>query len=162
LQEKQKLIEKYLPELNELYKPRIEAPIIEVFEGKEGIKTVLQDIIETKKEMLDLGSTGRFPQLFPYYSEIFHKERVKNKIKIRIVYNDDKYGRARGKSLSKLSITEVRYMRKTSPTTTYIYGEKVVIIIWEKEKLVAIMIKDKDVAESYRNYFESIWKTAKK
>lgn len=167
LQEKQKLIEKYLPELNQLYKPKIKVPIVEVFEGKEGIKTVLRDVLRENKEWLCLGSTGKSKELIPFFLEQWHKQRVKQKMPLRVIYNDDKFGRARGKEVEKQKYTKqrytkVKYMPKTSPTTTYIYGEKVIIIIWEKEKLVAIMIKDKDVAESFKSYFETVWKVARK
>jgi len=162
IQEKQKLIEESLPELHELYKPQFNHPIVEVYEGKEGVKTVLKDVLRERKEWLCLGSTGKSEELVPFFLEHFHKQRIKQKIPLKVIYNDDEYGRERGKKIFTQKFSQVRYMEKRSPTTTYIYGEKVVIIIWEKEKLVAVMIKDFDVAESYRSYFEAMWKVAKR
>src|SRR3989344_5713471 len=162
LREKEKLIEEKLPELNELYKPKIKAPVIEVFEGKEGIKTVLRDVLKENKEWLCLGSTGKSKEVIPFFLEHLHKQRVKQKLKLKVIYNNDKFGRERGKEVEKQKYSEVKYMPKTSPTTTYIYGEKVIVIVWEKEKLVAVMIQDKDIADSYRSYFNGLWKIGKK
>jgi len=61
-----------------------------------------------------------------------------------------------------MPLSEARFMKKLSPTTTYIYGEKVVIILWEKDKLIAIMIKDGTISKSYKEFFETIWKVASK
>lgn len=161
LKEKQNEVEMYLPELNKLYAPKSKAPVVEVFEGKEGIKTVLRDVLRENKEWLCLGSTGKSKESIPFFLEQLHKQRMKQKLPLKVIYNDDKFGETRGKEVEKQKFAKVKYIKKTSPTTTYIYGDKVVIIIWEKEKLVAVMIKDKDVADSYRSYFESMWEVAK-
>lgn len=162
LREKEKFIEEKLPELNKLYKPKIKAPVVEVFEGKEGIKTVLRDVLKENKEWLCLGSTGKSKEVIPFFLEQLHKQRVKQKLELKVIYNDDKFGKERGKEVEKQKYAEVKYMPKTSPTTTYIYGEKIIIIVWEKEKLVAVMINDKDIADSYRSYFNGLWGIGKK
>ncbi len=162
LKEKQKIVEEYLPELKDMYKLRAKIPIIEVFEGKEGIKTVLQDILRENKEWFCLGSTGKSKELIPFFLEHFHKQRIKQKIPLKVIYNDDKFGKERGKEVRKQKYAQVKYMLKTSPVTTYVYGDKVIIILWEKEKLIAIMINDNDIADSYKSYFNLLWKIAKK
>jgi len=161
LKEKEDLVQRVLPNLQKLYKPKVKKTIVEVYEGKEGIKTVLNDVLKVGKEWLCLGSTGKSKEIIPFYLEHFHKQRIKQKILLRVIYNDDKLGRERGKEISKLPYSRVKFMQKLSPTTTYIYGDKVVIILWEKEKLLAIMIGDKNIAQSYREFFEAIWKTTK-
>ena len=161
VREKEDLIQKILPNLQELYKPKIKKPTVEVYEGKEGIKTVLDDVLKIGKEWFCLGSTGKSEEIIPFYLEHFHKQRIKQKIHLKVIYNDDEFGRKRGVEISKLPYSDVRYMQKLSPTTTYIYENKVVIISWEKEKLLAIMITDKDISQSYEEFFKAIWKTAK-
>ncbi len=52
-------------------------------------------------------------------------------------------------------------MRKTDPTTTYIYGNKVAVVIWLKERSLAIMIEDDIIAKSFKEFFEILWRTAK-
>ena len=44
---------------------------------------------------------------------------------------------------------------------TNIYSDKVAIILWSKENPFAILIKQREIAEAYRNYFEMLWKTCK-
>jgi len=162
LKEKENLVKEALPMLKELYKPKSKKPVIEIFEGKEGIKTVLQDILKENKEWLCLGSTGKSEELVPFFLSHFHKQRIKQKLPLKVIYNEDGFGRKRGEEVSKQKYSQIRYMQKTSPTTTYVYGEKTIIIHWEKDKLFAVMIQDKEIADSYRSYFNEIWKIAKK
>ncbi len=161
IDEKKKLVEKSLPELQELFKPRVQAPTIEVFEGKEGIKTVLFDVLRENKEWMCMGSTGKSPEIIPFVLEHFHKKRIKQKILLKAIFNDDEFGRERGKTVSKQQFAQVKYLQKTSPATIYIYGNKVTTILWQKEKLIAIMIKDKDIAQTYKEYFDALWQIAK-
>jgi len=162
LKERQSIVEDYLPELNNLYKPKIISPVVEVYDGQEGIKTILREVLNENKGWLCLGSTGKSVEIIPFFLEHLHKQRIKQKMPLRVIYNDDKRGRARGKEIENQRYTEVRYMPKTSPSTTYVYGNNVATIIWEKDKLVAIKIDDKDVADAYKSYFEELWKIAKK
>lgn len=48
----------------------------------------------------------------------------------------------------------------TSPTSTFIFNNKVVIFIWE-EPLHGILIENKETYNSYKEYFEELWKIAK-
>ena len=140
-------------------KPK-EKPKVEVYEGKEGVKTVFNDALKEGKEFLCFGSTGISPGIIPYELTHFHKQRIKRKIPWRVIYNDDKFGRKRGQEASKWPYSTVKYMEKTSPTTTYCYSNKVAIVLWIKERLLAIMIQDKIIANSYKDFFEILWKNA--
>jgi len=42
-----------------------------------------------------------------------------------------------------------------------IYGNKTAIILWAKQPIV-IAIREKEIADAYKNYFELMWRLAKK
>ena len=112
IKEKEGIIQRILPNLQELFKPQVKKPLVEVYEGKEGIKTVLNDVLKVGKEWLCLGSTGKSKEIIPFYLEHFHKQRIRQKIPLRVLYNDDNLGKERGKEISKLPYTHVRFMQK--------------------------------------------------
>ncbi len=160
--EKKELLLQALPELLGMQNKKIEEKAkVEVYEGKEGVKTIFNDVLRVGKEFLCFGSTGISPDIIPYELARFHRERIKRKIPWRVIYNDDKFGRKRGQETSKWKYSQVRYMHKTGPTTTYCYGNKVAIAIWIKKRLLAIMIEDNIIAKSFKEFFEVLWKTAK-
>ncbi len=57
---------------------------------------------------------------------------------------------------------EYRYLpeKYLVPASTNIYGDTTAILIWTPEPIV-ISIESKEVAESYRQYFSTLWKLAK-
>jgi hypothetical protein len=59
--------------------------------------------------------------------------------------------------------SKVKYLpeKYASPLAVNIYGDKVAIILWSKETPLAIVIKNRAIAEGYRKYFEFMWKVAK-
>ncbi len=40
-------------------------------------------------------------------------------------------------------------------------GEEMILIIAWSEKPVGVLIKSKEVADNFKNYFDSVWKIAK-
>ncbi|HLD43419.1 MAG TPA: helix-turn-helix domain-containing protein [Candidatus Nanoarchaeia archaeon] len=160
--EKEKLVQEALPELLSLkHKDLDKKTKVEIYEGKEGVKTLFNDVLKVGKEFLCFGSTGISPDILPYELSRFHKERIKRKIHWKVIYNNDELGRKRGMEASKWKYSQVKYMEKTSPTTTYCYGNKVAIVLWIKERLLAVMIEDEIITNSFKEFFEVLWKNAK-
>jgi sugar-specific transcriptional regulator TrmB len=161
LHEKENSILKILPNLKKAYGKHGERPIVEVYEGKEGMKTILNDIIRSKKEWLVIGSTGGGPYvLHDFFIEKFHKERVKNKIKLKVLFNDTPNGRKRATTLQQMQLIETKFLPPThqSPATIYIYDYKTAIIIWLAiGKPFAILIESKEISHSFRFYFNLLW-----
>ena len=46
------------------------------------------------------------------------------------------------------------------PTTTLIYGDKIVLFNWELP-YNAVVISNKNLTDTYRNHFELLWKISK-
>ena len=65
------------------------------------------------------------------------------------------------KILNNQKLDHVRYLTQTSPSEVNIWGNHVMIILLTKTPVVTL-IKSKVAADSFRNYFDSLWKTASK
>jgi sugar-specific transcriptional regulator TrmB len=157
LKEKQEQLTNIMPQLIGLTKLNREKTRAELYQGKEGIKTVLKDIIKVGKDHIIFGEDGlQFEKLFPIYSKQFVKKLEKENIKERVLF------KAKG-DMVKAKGSEFRYLPDDyfSPTCTVVYGNKTAIIIWS-EPFLTILIENKEVARSYRNYFEILWGIAKK
>ena len=121
-----------------------------VFKGKEAIKKIFQDQLNYK-EILVLAGEGA-SEVLSFYLKHYNNERIKRKIKLKIVSNEKH---------EKLPFTQEKVIKNFKTfTSTNIYGNNVAIIIWKQQPL-AILIKEKEIADSYRNYFEIIWKSGK-
>src|SRR3989344_3029284 len=163
LEEKKEKIKSILPELEFLKQSVTEKPTIEFYEGKEGLKTILDDIIKTQpKEMLQLGSAKIFETLNFYFPH-WIKRRVKSKIYARILQENVQTIQEL-KKRDMLELREIRFLPKNFKINTHaqIYSNKVAIITLNKEELIGVVIENKDIVETQKSLFEELWKTAKK
>jgi sugar-specific transcriptional regulator TrmB len=158
LNTKKAKIKGILPSLKDLHKS-IEPFKFEVFEGKEGIKTFYQDILNNAGEVLAFGVTGNAFEILKYDFPHFVKKYEKAGINARYLAN----GSAKEllKQLPKSGV-KIKYLPKeySSEITTIIYKNKVAIQSLIKDNFFVVVISDKILYEGYRNYFEFMWKLA--
>ncbi len=155
---KEKLaVQKLLPELEKI-QPLTKKELVEVYEGKEGLKTILEDILRTKKITLTYGSEGNFSKILTFYFTHYLKRLEKNKIKMKVIFNLDGSEKFMG-----WKFVDARYIPDTykTPTETTVYGNKVAIFLFTQQPRVILVTSD-TISESYRKQFELLWKIAKK
>jgi sugar-specific transcriptional regulator TrmB len=153
LKEKEHIISTMMPQLKEFYaaiKPKLR---IEVYEGKEGIKTVLNDIIRTGKDIIVWGASARIENIVPIEAKRYLKQRQEKKIRARQLY-------ARGTKVLPSPLSEFKELPPefAGPSTTTVYGNKVAIILWVVVPTI-VVIESKELAESYKDHFELMWKS---
>jgi sugar-specific transcriptional regulator TrmB len=148
-------VKKIVPDLVLEFKSAKQKQEIHSFKGLAGIKTVLQEMLNSKTEILDFGAEYKAKDFLLYDYPKWDKERVKKRIKMRIVAN------MKIKPV-KIPLTIMRYVPSEfhSNVSTYIFDGKVAMIMWVENPL-AVLIEHKAVYESYRNYFEYLWKSAR-
>ena len=138
---------------------------VKIYKGKEGLKTVFEGLLAVRpKEWLVLGSSGMTVQALPYYLEHFQKRRAKVGVKTKALMINNPAGRQRGKELQKLPLTEIRYLPKdiTTPTVIQIYSDTTVLHSNKSDPPFVIVIENKDISASFREYFGTLWKISKK
>lgn len=164
IKEKEFNIERLIPDLVKLVKPNERKYSVELYEGKEGLKTIMNDIIRSKpKEWLDFTSGLTIDILPEFFIDKWEKQRVNRKIKARFLINNTEEGKKRGKELERLKLSEVRYLPDglKSPSHIYIYGNKVGIALWIKEFPFGILIESKEIVDRFKEFFEWFWKLSK-
>lgn len=125
------------------------------YKGKDGLKTIFEDQLN-HKEVLILGASPKAYETLQFYFHWYDKRRKERKIKARIIAQD--------KRIAKIPLAEIRYLpeKYANPVAINIYGDKVAIILWGSSKPMAVVIKNPEVSSGYRQYFELLWKVARK
>ena len=133
---------------------------VRFFKGAEGFKTVYEDILNTKKDYAGYGPGEQIEKVLRHYFNHFVKERIKSKISIKLIYNEN----SRGKKFTKNSFSEIRFLPEefSSHAALRIYGNKVAILLFSEEEPIAIVIENNSIADGYRKYFNVMWNSAKK
>lgn len=165
LEENKKSFEAVLPELWAIRTTqKQERPQIEILEGREGIKTILNEILRLKKEWFAFNTPGEGPKVLGPIVHSFQIQRQKKKIPLYVLSTNTEKARKRGREFARMKHTKVRYLKESydSPASNYIYSDRLVIIFWYKQFPFAIRIIDKNLADSYKNYFKALWKVSSK
>lgn len=160
IDKERKTVEALIPDLLKMKLPKEKKVLVEVYEGKEGIRTMLKETIESskisKKEFLIFGAiAGHLRELDPIYHERYYKERTKFKIKTRYIFIE-------GEQYPKAPFSKYKYLPKSykSFVATAIHGDEVSFWLLTKPEII-ILIKNKEFAETYRSNFEALWEIAK-
>lgn len=168
LEEQQNSINKIIPKLKELSNNLKEKTTAEVYEGFKGFQMIFRDILRELK-------SGESYQAFVIEQAIIkskeleliftkhNKELKKKGIKLYLLADEKMrpiFEKTYGKRFLK-SYQEIRYTEQKTPIGITIYKDFVVTHIQEDNKPIAIKIKNKKLSDSYRNYFDFVWKLAK-
>jgi HTH-type transcriptional regulator, sugar sensing transcriptional regulator len=158
LREGYKGINEILPELITNYKVSAFKHEASIFRGKEGLKTILEDVLATGKENLVLGAESTAPKILPHYITIFHKTRIARRMLEKMLFISSCAERA--EKMAKLPYTKVRLLPKPyNPSVTInIYENKTAIITWLENEPVGILIENEHIAKGMKQYFEIMWK----
>ncbi|HKL24412.1 MAG TPA: helix-turn-helix domain-containing protein [Candidatus Nanoarchaeia archaeon] len=155
IKEKEFFTKDLISQLNKIQKTSKKDYEIKVYEGKEGLRN-LMNLILKHKQFLSFGGTGRaYDQL--YEMQAIVKNLKKREFSGKIIMQE----RYKNHEVTKPKVLEARYTNIKAEATTSIFGDYVSIHL-AKEKPLIILIKNKDISDSYRNYFNSLWEQSKK
>lgn len=160
LEEQEQELAGILPELEAMSRLPREDTFVEVFKGNEGLKYFLKDIVKTKKEVLITGiDDTKYQEALSIFMKQYFRDLKNNNIHERVITIKRKGVFLFDKKIAPT--TSYRFLEATqfNQTNTFVYGDKVVIVTWGAPP-TAIMIQNKEIAETYRSHFEHLWKIA--
>lgn len=148
LKEKEGKIAEIIPGLELIRKSIKEKPSITLYEGRAGMKTILEDILKTKKDFMCYASKKDLAKFFKYYFPHFVDERVKLGIKAKLILDAEPIAK---------ELTEFKIINKKFKTATWIYGNRIAILTLEENEPVGIIIENEEIANTQRIVFEVMW-----
>lgn len=163
LKEKESSLNKIMPTMIAEYEEKKQKQNIYHYKGMEGIKTVLRDI-NNYKEYDAFGISSNLGKVVPYYFPHWVRERKEKGLFGRMI-------KTKGDILGTPALVGMESYRKMfhvrevskdfyTPAATFIYGNKVAILLEESENAVAVVIENKDIADGYRKQFMAMWNSA--
>jgi sugar-specific transcriptional regulator TrmB len=158
-------IKELIPNLEELKKSQTQDTTTAVYEGFEGFKTAFKKIVDD----CEVGGTiNVFGFSQPEYKsenlKLFlanlNQKSIQKKQKLLVI--SDASSKDFQKETAKAKNTTIKYMPEgyLSPAAMDVFQDYVYIFLWE-EKPFVFMIKNKMIAESFKTYFNFLWKVAK-
>lgn len=150
-------LKEIIPELKSLQDKEGDVPVTKYYEGREGVKFILEDILGSidewkhEKEYYVYSATKASDDINDAYPN-FTKDRIKKKIHVKAI------GLAEGGSLSGLD--ERRWLGTHNESATYIliYAEKCAFISRDaRNKPVGVIIENKMIYRTQKIIFLQLW-----
>ncbi|MBS3087621.1 hypothetical protein J4226_03430 [Candidatus Pacearchaeota archaeon] len=164
IENEEKIIIEKLPELNLKYNNTEEKPIAEVYEGLRGMKTFFEYILLNTKRgetIYALGIPKESSEKYEaYFLHDWNKRRIKKGVLNKVLYNAN--AREAGAKRAKTQLMQLKYLPEEIKTPSWIQiaGDAVATIHATKTP-VCIVVKNKDIADSHKSYFNYLWKKSK-
>jgi predicted DNA-binding transcriptional regulator len=151
-----------IPQLLLRFNSSKEEQEVELLTGLKGLELIFREQIELlgKGECCYVigGTRGIDEGEIMVFFQKIHCMREQKKIRTKMLYNKIQKGAvSKNYSAKMYPCTTTRYIEHTSPVAINIYKDRTVIIVFAK-KINAIHIKSQDVANSFMEYFNLLWK----
>ena len=155
---------KVVHDLNKIKSFDLEKQEARVYTGIEGLKTIYNEMLDELQEgdeylAFGIGKKEIQNEEISLFIKKFHMKRADKKANARIIMHPET--RKEMNKFSKLKYYQYRYTDVKFPTNIAIWKDNVLTLVWQ-DKPIAFVIKSKQVEEKYKEYFEYIWKSAKK
>jgi sugar-specific transcriptional regulator TrmB len=164
LDDKKQELLKVMPQIKLLGNKKEKGYSVSLYEGYKAFKQIYDHVLFNLKSGDEILVLGAQPETVHFLGHTFFKQytqrRIKRKISMRIIFNHDALETA--KEYNKLALTKAKVLPEgtIAPAAFDIYPGKVSILIL-KEKPLVFHIDCKEVSDSYKQYFEFLWKVAK-
>ncbi|MBI4155387.1 hypothetical protein HY498_04870 [Candidatus Woesearchaeota archaeon] len=158
--EQKEKLKKVLPQLKTLQFKIEEKYEATIYKGLKGIETVAYNLLRSIKKkdiILAMGLISRKEKKFNIMWQKWHKERIKKKIYCKLIFSDRE--NEHYVILKKLPFTEVKVIGGFTPAAIDVVGNKTLIFTHEEPS--CLLITSKEIATSFRQFFEQLWKIAK-
>lgn len=165
IEEKEREIEKLIPELNQLANIKGEKPKVRVFEGKEGLKAVIESILNSKTKIIySFIPLDLMFNLFPEkeHSELMTKRRIEKGIESKILYTNKKGPVA--DEIDRKKLRDAAYVPESQFPFSCgidIYAKNIALYTY-KGRIMGVIIENEDMAETMRSIFKMAWQRFKK
>jgi len=156
---RKKKIKKILPNFTEIYNTSSIKPVVHYYEGKIGIRAVYREMTQTSHIVWSVFSADRYYRVFKKEdAEEFLENIYTNGGKLRDLVENSSQGKRYVKENRSANIGKSKLLPKdfTFSVETIISGNKVAII--SLIDLVAVVIKNKEIANSQLNFIKFVWK----
>ncbi len=164
LLKEKKLVDSMLPSLMLKYQMKQEDVDVEVFYGWEGMKTAYSGIVKSLSKgdinYVFGASMGHDSKQADLFFSRYNKQADSSGYKIKVIFNENVRGHSARTDFYTNKNHEVRYLYQDTFTELNFYKDTVLFVMLLKKPIV-IRVKNKDAADSFKKFFEMMWKLAK-
>lgn len=163
LDDKKERIQKIIPTLNGFKDSTSEKSGVSFYEGKKGVLTILNDVLDQKKELWFYGSRTMAISALSNYPENFIHKRAQQKIFLKAVLAEEDRNHPAYLARKINALSNLKFHKKLNHVSTnvFIYADRVAFM-GSGDFLMGVIIKNKEIVEQQKQIFEILWNDAKR
>lgn len=167
LEEKKNIMEKIIPDLKTLFEIQEGKPSVRFYEGREGLKTVLNSILKEADEVFIFGDGDSFKKAIPGWTEYYSVKRAVKNIRAKIIVKATPANIKAARELrfsenQKSKLTKIRLLPEAYPLAYSgfdVYNHKVVFYSFDKHN-IAVVLENKHISRMMKIVYELLWNEA--
>lgn len=149
-----------LPQMASTYKRATGKPVIQVFEGLDGLRQALFDSLESGEEILTYFDVKAVSGDIARINEEYVKERIRKQVPKRLLVADTPEARAFF-AKQNTPFTEVRFVTDFPTgfeTALEIYNGAISYLTLTADKQISVIVRDQNIYAMHRQQFEFLWR----
>ncbi len=161
LDDKKKILQDFIPELEELVKVGHTEQKVSTFFGEKGLKTIYDDMLVEGKTIYHILNYVEHSKVFKlYWTQNFIKKRLEKGIQFKAIVS--KIIDKELEKTDKARLREIRKLKKVEEfkASLFIYGNKCGFFT-TKDSLIGVLIESPTITASLKIMFNILWKIAK-
>ena len=165
IDEQRREIERIMPSLLAREKKKRGGHEAAVYEGYKAVKSFYRGLLRDSgkgDERLVFGARSGYPVAVgaQNFFMSFHRAWVKKGLKTRLIFNEDLRGKKSVGFYRDFPGTEVRFLPQVTMSSIGIQGDCIDMLIWTRDNAILFVIRSREVARTFREYFEVLWRSA--
>ena len=165
LQIEEQQLKEIIPELKHKLRFNEEEEGAVMFEGIEGIKTFYLSLLDYMNKgeeyyIFTISLEEMEKEQIQIFFNNFHLKREKKGIICKIITNEDFTYKWMKKNYSRFKILKFRKTKQKIPSNTIIFKNRLAFIAFGERPMVHVL-KNRRIARSYKEFFESVWKLSR-
>lgn len=159
IRKQQESFSELLPELYGIRNEHFSVPKIRLYQGEEGMKTVLDDTLSAHEIIYTYVNAQDMETYFKAINDPYAQKRVEQNIKKRVFVEDTPWSRDFLKKYIGMKVSEVKFLpaSKIFHLEMNIYDGKVTYLTYRDKEPIGIIIEVRDIYEVQRALFETLW-----
>ncbi len=146
-----------LPNLTDLFLKNNIIRSVRMYEGKNGINSILEEILNEAKILYGFGSADDLYSAIGETFPEFRKRRIQKKIPVKVILKDTPQARQR-QLMGPQELREVRLVDNLGDFSSLMFmWDSKIASFSLREEIIAVVIESKEIATGQRAMFDFIW-----
>jgi hypothetical protein len=133
---------------------------VQLFEGKDGLKTLFNDYASKPDQTVKIiGFMSKWLDAFGIWTEIYYRKKKENKIQTLALVDESERTVIRDKRITNSTF---RFLKNLDiDAELFIYQDKIALVSFEPNNLKGVIIQDKEIHKLQSLIFDIMWKEAR-